>query len=232
LQLLLNHSAPNKAAYAGGITLLHLCTFFAGDDVGKAVSLILAIGEDPRAQVIRPVEWEYHDIRLAGTPLDWAVRIRHKSLVVSLLPFAQDDSCLKLAIQSFFWEIAEVILQYSRGAKNIPIKSAQQLSDLSVEDQYLLTIERPFGHWLAHGPDHQIALERTVQVCRDHHLIASESASHLALTDIANLACFEDDFSLLVSFVASLSPEDVKRRNEKGESALEQALGMSEDMQV
>jgi ankyrin repeat protein len=232
LQLLLNHSAPNKAAYAGGITLLHLCIFFAGDDVGNAVSLILGIGDDPRATVIQPVEWEYHDIRLAGTPLDWAVRIRHKSLVVSLLPFAQDDSCLKLAIRSFFWEIAEVILQYSRGAENIPIKSPQQLSDLSVEDQYLLTVERPFGHWLAHGPDHLVALERTVQVCRDHHLMASGSASHLALTDIVNLASFEDDFSLIISCVASLSPGDVKRRNEKGESALEQALGTSEDTQA
>lgn len=232
LQLLLNHSAPNKAAYAGGITLLHLCIFFAGDDVSNAVSLILGIGDDPRATVIQPVEWEYHDIRLAGTPLDWAVRIRHKSLVASLLPFAQDDSCLKLAIRSFFWEIAEAILQYSRGSENIPIKSPQQLSELSVEGQYLSTVKRPFGHWLAHGPDHLVALERTVQVCRDHHLMASGSARHLALTDIVNLASFEDDFSLIVSCVASLSPGDVKRRNEKGESALEQALGNSEDTQA
>ncbi|KUJ24438.1 uncharacterized protein LY89DRAFT_713292 [Mollisia scopiformis] len=235
LQLLLNDSAQSaisKAANPGGITLLHLCIFFSGEDVGKAVSLILAIGVDPRGKVIQPVEWEYHDIRLAGTPLDWAVRIRDKSLVVSLLPFAQDDTCLKLAIRSFFWEIAEVILQYACGAKNIPIKYSQQLSELSIEDMYLLTIERPFGHWLAHGPDHLIALERTVQVCLDHCLMASGSASHRTLSDIVSLASFEDDFSLLASFVAKLSPEDVKRKNKRGESALEQALTTSEDTEA
>ena len=135
LQLLLRHSSVSNAANPRGITLLHLCVFFVGDDARKAASLLLKNGNDPTAKILEPISWDYHDIYLEGTALDWATRTRHRSLVHSLLPFAQDGSCLRIAVGNFFWDIAEVILQDSPEIANVPVNYAQKVSELNDELQ-------------------------------------------------------------------------------------------------
>ncbi|KAL8858283.1 MAG: hypothetical protein Q9178_005146 [Gyalolechia marmorata] len=272
LQLLLRHSSVSNAANPRGITPLHLCVFFVGDDARKAASLLLKHGNNPNAKILEPISWDYHDIYLVGTALDWATRTRHRSLVHSLLPFAQDDSCLRIAVENFFWDIAEVILQDSPGIANVPVSYAQEVSELNDELQinhtenagsmqtdleamrtpqqlssdddadqntrespelsfdeyyYLTTLVSPFTHWIAHGQDHLIAMQRTLQTSLDADIIASEHAQYMALTTIILTAHNEDDFALIAFCAAKFPSESVKRTTEGDDSALAMALRRS-----
>ncbi|PVI01282.1 hypothetical protein DM02DRAFT_706084 [Periconia macrospinosa] len=227
LELLLRHfTNPNTHDFRG-ITPLHLCIFFAENDAEKAAALLLNSGSDAHAEVLRPVHWEYHDISLVGTALHWATRTRHNCLVRSLLPFTEDDTCLKIATRNFFWDIAEVILQYSREYSNVPVKSSAELSELIIDDQYLHTLDSPFSHWVSHGPDHLMAMEKMVKICLNSHIVAGGNSQTVAFKDLVSSATFEDDFWLIEFCAAQFPPEYIKRTDENGSSALECALGAS-----
>ena len=232
LQLLLSHSSSTNTVDSRGITPIHLCVCFVGADAGTAASLLLDSGSDPKTRVSECIDWEYHDIALLGTALDWATRIRHRHLVERLLPLAQDDSCLRIAVRNFFWDIAEIILRQSRELGNIRVRYARELSELSIDEQYLANLVSPFGHWIAHGPSHLTAMEKTVQLSMDEHIVAREGAQHVALAGIVDLASFEDDFALIVFCATKLPPEVVKSGDERGQVALTRAFLHSRNLPV
>lgn len=75
-----------------------------------------------------------------------ATSAQHRSLVHLLLPFTRDNNCLSIAVGDFFWDIVGIILQYSRETGNVPIKIAQELSELSIVDKYFTALVSPLAH--------------------------------------------------------------------------------------
>jgi ankyrin repeat protein len=70
LRLLLDESPLNSLDSPHGITPLHLCIFFSDEEVRRVASLLLDRGCNLHMEQSGHIDWEYHDIRLEGCPLD------------------------------------------------------------------------------------------------------------------------------------------------------------------
>ena len=102
LEILVRYGTRVDTADSHGITPLHLCIFFPPEETELAVKLLLENKAAPDAETTTPIDWEYHDIKLFGNPIDWAIRTRNRLLVRSLLPYSRLQGCLEIAISSFF----------------------------------------------------------------------------------------------------------------------------------
>lgn len=172
-----------------GISPLHLCVFFPRHAVKDAVGLLVEHGADPNAVMNGRLEWEEHDITLLGTPMEWAVRCRHSKLIQTLLQTAAKVRGLNAAIESFFWEIVDLLLLQKAWDNEEPPQLA------------LSPIDRPYRHWIAHGKDHLHSLSRTLDVLEKHGLnLGRQFAALGGLTLLMTTICGSqtiDDFEII-----------------------------------
>jgi ankyrin repeat protein/serine/threonine protein kinase len=203
LQLLIQHDI-SVSTYPHGISPLHLCIFFADDLANRAADVLIQAGASPTSRTTQAIEWEFHDIRLreAQTPLEWAASARHRSLFRYLLPLSQSvEESIRIATDNFFWDILEDSLDYLQRNN---LQSSQVLS------VYLSPILRPFSHWIAHGRDHIIAIERTVKLYHEYVLSHDEVASRTLLVEAVQLARVEDDYALIEILLEVLPSAAIK----------------------
>lgn len=199
-------------------TPLHLCMHFNETDLRAAVTELLSHGASPTQPSSREIVWEDHDLHLTGKPLDWAVLTRNRSLVQLLLPYGNTSSGLQNAISNFFWEIADIIIQYERCNHE---SWAPQIS--------FNTIERPFFHWIAHGREHNNAISRTVSLYGNSMVYLKDSVRSDALTDLIFCARTENDFKIIEDVILSSTSAQVKNADENGYSPMTTALRRSKD---
>ncbi|PNP76733.1 hypothetical protein FNYG_10152 [Fusarium nygamai] len=156
LKLLSKHNVTLSAASLQLITPLHLATFFQPGDLAAAVNLLLEHGCSLETRT-HTVKWDAHDLSIYGTPMQWALQTRNRTLVRILLPLqAQSPSTewLDNVIQDFYWELLEDLLPYFQGSMD--------------DTDTLQPATRPFSRWIAHGRDCGQAIEKTVRLCHDN----------------------------------------------------------------
>lgn len=159
LQLLVRFDQKANQRDLLGITPLHLCIFFPQESVEEAVSILLRNGANFTAATGTEIEWEEHDIVLKGTPMEWAVQCRNIRLIkIFLKAGAEVVKGLVVAIQRFFWDVAEFLLP-------IRVVDHGDLYHLAIS-----SLKRPFGHWIAHGKDHRRCISRTFDALEKHGL--------------------------------------------------------------
>ena len=161
LRILLESGANHTACGEHDITPLHLMIYMPVELVQEAVSLLVAHGASTQARS-KVTRLGKTTIVLDGTPIEWAVIARHRSLVAALLPHSkgQERSVLRMAISYAYYEIAEDLL------------SNDTLSGLFSEaDCPILNYSRVFTHLFAHGRDGDIAIDRTIRLCHKYGLI-------------------------------------------------------------
>ncbi|RBR10376.1 hypothetical protein FVER53590_12494 [Fusarium verticillioides] len=159
LKLLSKHKVPLSAASLQLITPLHLAIFFQADDLATVVKLLVEHGCSLETRT-HAIKWDAHDLSVYGTPMQWALQTRNRTLARILLPLqAQSPSpeWLHNVIQDFYWELLEDLLPYFQG----PIDDFVTLQ----------TAERPFTRYIAHGRDYGQAIERTVRLCHDNGIL-------------------------------------------------------------
>jgi ankyrin repeat protein len=220
LKILIQYDTRIDTADSHGVTPLHLCIFFAPEETESAVKLLLGNKAAPDAQTAKPIKWAYHDIELFGNPINWAIRTRNRLLVRSLLPHSPLQGCLEIAISNFFWEIVDDILHYLR-EKEMPLDRI-----------WLNVVSRPFSHWIAHGRDHIIAIERTIQICNSYGILDSPVEDGTPLIRLAEKARVEDDFTLIESCLSITSPASLKRKDEDGGNLLQTALSRAKHQKI
>lgn len=188
MKLLLSRSASQTPALLG-ITPLHLCMHFDEADLQEAVMKLLSHGAS-QCQETEPIIWEDHDICLSGTPLDWAILTRNRSLVEIL---SSDKSCqqssdsLQKAVSHFFWDIADIL--FHQKLQNNALPAPRVSFD---------AINRPFSHWIAHGPDHAKAVSKTLSFCLEHRIYPNDPEEYLnSLMSLIRVAKVQDDFKVI-----------------------------------
>ncbi|KAF5646108.1 serine threonine kinase [Fusarium tjaetaba] len=172
LKLLSKHNVPLSTASLQLITPLHLAIFFQPSDLASAVNLLLEHGCSLEVRT-HTVKWDAHDLSIYGTPIQWALQTRNRTLVRILLPLQAQSpypEWLDNAIQDFYWELLEDLLPYFQG----PMDDVVTLQPAT----------RPFTRYIAHGRDYGQAIERTVRLCHDNGILGftSDGLSQLDLT--------------------------------------------------
>lgn len=200
LNTLIEHRVDVSERAFHDITPLHLAIFIPLDDIDEAVRLLLDNGASADVSTEK-VSWDAHDIILSGTPLEWAVSARNLPLVKRLAPHssAHVSHGLGIAVEHFFWEIAEELISWCTAPHQTPW--------VSRPFNHLTFIRRPFSHWIAHGSDHFVAIQKTVQFCCDHNLLVhgyQDDMSHLYV--YLGLCMFSDDLYLAKALI-SIWPE-------------------------
>jgi ankyrin repeat protein len=213
-ELLDNKASGHQIAFAG-ISPLHLTIFFDDDDLISAVALLLEHGASPQAKSSK-ITWDNHDIVLSGTPLDWAVLTRNRTMVEALLPHTQQSNCLSIAISHYFWEIVDLLIPHFHKSKSLDPRT-----------MFSLTIQRPFSHWIAHGRDHVHAIRKTLEICNNHQLLhKTDEDDNSPLRSAINSARAEDDFKLVEIMISLSSDVQVKQIGDNGGfTALLSAIG-------
>ncbi|KAK0659742.1 hypothetical protein QBC41DRAFT_384216 [Cercophora samala] len=205
LRTLVDRNVPLSPATFRNITPLHLCVFMPMPDLDEAVHLLIQNGTsvDERTGSLK---FDDHDIHMEGTAMSWAIESRHRLMVRLLLPHSplQDYEWLLLATARFYWDILEELLPRFE-------------DDTDIHDPPLLvTVKRPFAHWVAHGSDHIIAIERTVQVCIKRGLMKFEEGDTSDATDldilISNARTWED-LHLIDAVIAASPTSYIKRQS-------------------
>ncbi|KAG5765769.1 hypothetical protein H9Q72_006171 [Fusarium xylarioides] len=159
LKLLGEHKVPLSAASLQLITPLHLAIFFQPGDLATAVKLLLEHGCSLETRT-HTVKWDAHDLSIYGTPIQWALQTRNRTLVRILLPLQAQSprpEWLDNVIQDFYWELLEDLLPYFQ----------DQMDDIVT----LQPATRPFSRWIAHGRDCGQAIEKTVRLCHDNGIL-------------------------------------------------------------
>ncbi|KAF5705717.1 serine threonine kinase [Fusarium mundagurra] len=171
LKLLSKHNVPLSAASLQLITPLHMAIFFQPGDLAAAVKLLLEHGCSLETST-HTVKWDAHDLSIYGTPMQWALQTRNRTLVRILLPLQAQSprpEWLNDVIQDFYWELLEDLLPYFQG---------------SMDDTVTLQpATRPFSRWIAHGRDCDQAIEKTVRLCHDNGILGftADGVSRLQL---------------------------------------------------
>ncbi|KAF2829600.1 hypothetical protein CC86DRAFT_172057 [Ophiobolus disseminans] len=207
-----------RATNTHGVTPLHLCIFFSEPEVNQAVTLLFDEGAQPDATCSSAIYWEYHDIELNGTPLDWATSTRNRGLMKRLLPYAQDGRSLKIAITNYYSELVQDIIDHARQA------SDSVRSTLLEMGRRFGPIQKPFGHWIAHGSEHTSAVGKTLRVCQENSLCATSIDDYAPLFGLASGTPFADNLALIVYCAKSMPREDVKRADLHGQTILSHAI--------
>jgi Ankyrin repeats (3 copies) len=225
LKIIISHD--NSLAWrtgSRGITPLHLCALFTPDAVRNVVKLLMDNGADPNASTTELLDWEFHDIRCQkGTAIEWAVRLRHRQLVRSLIPHSKDlKSALEIATMNFFWEIAEDIMQHS-----------PRLGQILTSKLWYWGIRRPFHQWLAHGQGEVVAMDKVLRLYKATGALEHTFNGTLGdVTKFSNLICsaqVQSDFILIDRFLYICSSEYLKwEQSSNGQSALLWALWHTE----
>lgn len=217
LDVLIKKGASVREDRFRGITPLHLCIFMDDTDTHDAVSLL--VGPNATVEIFETgpeLNWEDHNIILRGTPLDWAVLTRHSSLVKALLPHFNGSSCVQLALDCFFWDILELLLDdlakkgIAPPAVNIPV------------------VQRPFNYWIAHGKDHAGAVSQTLSVMRTRKLeMAADPYGTPVLTGYTTTAKTVMDLEMLYQVTQSSPPATIKEVTHISEDPLETQTTLS-----
>ncbi len=189
LRCLLMHNVPLVPADFHAITPLHLSIFFPAEDLPDAVDLLLDNGCSLEASSSGQIRWEAHDLLIdSGEPLSWAILVRYRLLVQILLPkhSSPDYRWLSIANEHFYWDILEDLLPRFQCDPVISNRFAR-----------LQTIDRPFSHWIAHGGDHVVAINKTVHIYSKYQLIGFDDDGSSHLDTIISNAAVEGDFHLI-----------------------------------
>lgn len=179
LQLVLDRGALPLGRNFKKVTPLHLLIFMPRDAISTAVDLLIAGGilGDTQSE---PILLTPLDLRLVGTPLEWAVIARNRMLVDALLPHSkgQERKALRLAVKYFFYEIVADLLAH------------QAVRDVvTFADCPMFAVERPFSHLIVHGRDGDIAIERTIRLCAEFELIDYETVLRESIEHARTQAC-------------------------------------------
>ena len=135
-----------------------MCIFFDTAEVEEAVSTLLKAGANIESSS-DSVDWEDHDIRLFGTPIEWAVHCRHLPLAQVLLQHGAVLKGLDIAVSLFYYEFIDFMLEQD----DCSARKEECLSAIDV-------IHRSFRHWISHGKDSLHAISRTFDVLQSHHV--------------------------------------------------------------
>lgn len=165
LRLALDRGVNPLAHGTNNVTALHFLIFMPAHVVGSALDLLVAHGVPTDIQS-EPIRLADTDLRLVGTPFEWAVIARHRALVHALLPYSkgQESKMLRLAILHAYYEIAADLLSSDA------FRNAVTSSDCPV-----FIVYRPFSHLIVHGRDGDLAIERTIRLCEKYGLINYET---------------------------------------------------------
>ena len=198
---------------------MHFCIFFAPETVGTAVKTLLENGAVTKTQTTAVLKWEYHDLGLSGTPIDFAASTRNRQLVQLLLPHSEWRRSLDIGISNFFWDIAGDILDFVKDSgETLPDYPDIELMDM---------VHRPFLHWIAHGTEHATAIEATVELCRDHGIITEQVQELLRILTMQ--VKVEDDVVLVDSLIPIASVESLKEKDELGIDVLQQVVSRAKN---
>ena len=198
LEFLLDYGMEPSICGSKNITALHLLIYMPAEFVGRAVSLLIAYGAttDTCSQEIHLVKIGLH---LVGTPVEWAVIARNRSLVAALLPHSkgQERSILRHAISHAYYEIAEDLL------------SNRDLSGLFTEaDCPILIFSRVFAHLTFHGRNSDLAVERTIGLCNAHDLIPYETMLRRCIVCARTRSCLK-----ALEVLVELCPPSIVRKD-------------------
>lgn len=217
LELLLDMGYSAVQPTTHGITPLHLCIFFAEYDLEAAVKLLLQYGPCP-TETTTLIHWPDYDLVLGGSPLVWAIVTRNLNLVRILLPYYFDDrrAAIRRALENYYWEILEEILQTFPPEENL-------------WDIYGFDFDRtPYGHWIAHGSDRFISIDRTLEVVQRHNQTPVEESSLLIsnLIIMMERATTEEHFHHIERLLEIMGPSQIKQTVLSSNSALLQVAMM------
>ncbi len=214
LRVLVEHGGDVTQQDQFGITPLHLCTFFRQDDIQATVSLLLEYGAIISTCVDEALEWEEHDITLLGTPLQWAVRCRDMDLIKTFIQKGAKAEGLATAIDLFYWEIADFLLQ-----EGVQIDAGPPQLTVSC-------IEKPYRHWIAHGQDHLSCIGQTFGVLEKHGYRFDRHFEELddlsLLTTTIHSSSTTDDFEIIRQLMQR--GQDIKFKDQSGLTALGAAI--------
>ncbi|KAJ4358749.1 uncharacterized protein N0V89_003333 [Didymosphaeria variabile] len=224
LDLLLKSGMEANSGGGRVPTPLHCCVFFNEEEACAAAALLIAHGADPSIE-IDEVDWEYHDIQPLGTPRDWAIECRHRSLNQYLLPFEKDEEYMAMIARSFFWELGGDLKEHFREAGKVPSS-----------ESHIHSVLQPIAMWIAHGANYSEAMRRTAQLCIEHDqeygLCKGQNTNWESLMLLINNARFEDDFVLVHAYLDFLPVEEVKRQECDGRTALSDAIYRAQDKRI
>jgi ankyrin repeat protein len=197
LEILIERSVDVSGQAFQNITPLHLAIFMPLETIDTVIYLLLKNGASPDIST-EEVQWHAHDIVLSGTPLEWAINTRNLPLVKALAPHsaAHTAQCLGLAVELYFWEIAEELSSWCKKLGNTPWRTDPF--------PHVLVTERPFRHWIAHGRDHFTAIEKTIQICCRESFLANGAkydTTHLFAS--VGLAMFDHDLHVIRTLMSS-----------------------------
>lgn len=181
LKLVLDQGVDPLLHGANNVTALHFLIFMPAEAVGSALDLLIAHGALMDIQS-EPMRLADTDLRLVGTPLEWAVVARNRALVNALLPHSegQEGSMLRLAIRHSYYEIAADL--FSNDAFQNVVTSG---------DCPLFLVIHPFSHLIVHGRDGDLAIERTIRLCDKYGLISYESKLRDTIPLARTPSCFK-----------------------------------------
>ena len=181
LEYLLDYGIDSSLCGCNDITALHLLIYMPAELVDRAVNLLIAYGT-PTGTRSKATPLVKMDFDLVGTPIEWAVLARHRSLVTALLPHSkgQEKSILQHAISHAYYEIVEDLL------------SKEDLSGLfTKEDCPTLSFSRAFKHLIIHGRNGDLAIERTIQLCHAYDLIDYEEMLKRCMASARTQSCLK-----------------------------------------
>jgi len=159
LRILADHGVNLLERACHDVTPLHLVAFMSPESIDSAVHLLIESGAPTDAPA--GVWMNAHDLGFMGTPLEWAVSTRNLALVKCLMPYYRENVSdgLGKAIDRFYWEIAEELMPHCNG----PTRNGNTYC--------LNNFDAPFAHWIAHGRDHALAIEKTIHLCHSHKIL-------------------------------------------------------------
>jgi hypothetical protein len=159
------------------------------------------------------VESSAYDIILEGSPLDWAVITRNSTLVHALLPYSKHYFGIQHALFHYYYEIASDLLSEDTARAVLP-PGYRKLS---------FAISRPFRHWIAHGRDGTLAIQRAIQLCLSFGLIDH----YQALRCMILRARAQVDLKVLEALLGVCPRSTVKHRFRNSRPALHFAMCVS-----
>ncbi|KAF2647152.1 hypothetical protein K491DRAFT_685755 [Lophiostoma macrostomum CBS 122681] len=218
LELLIQKGASIHPVGPYGVIPLHMCLGFCPADVSRAVSILLGNGAIADAKAAMPFAWDYHDLILEGTPLEWAVRSGNRPLAQALLPLHADIASLNAAISQYFWDISEDIFRHLDKADR-----------LSPDELHVAPQASSFGLSIAHGANLGFAMRATMKICLKYGMFTRQSDEYSTFKALAGSACAIYDFQLLEVCFDLFPPQFVKRIEEDGFTALVYAIGESKN---
>lgn len=211
LSILVDNGVNLSQQAMGMITPLHFAIFVPPKSVDQLIRLFVQANSD--MQVVSGIRVDAHDLVAYGTPFEVAVTARHLPLVKALIPHCPNciSNGLGKAIDNSFWEIVEYLTPHCKRPTH---KGGTHMIGL---------FEPRYQHWISHGPDHNTAIQRTIQLCKTKGTLSLDDN----ILAYFPAAMYQGNFHLVNAILSVASAVYVKQESATGASALTYSLEKS-----